>query len=129
MKANEYQIGGTHYKREVQPWDYIARWHIDYFAGDAIVYILRHREKNKKQDLEKACHYCVKLIEVYEDPEIRFRPTGYVGASDVKKICTMYSMTEHEHNAISALSRWENKFDLLAAIDAIKLSIKAIYGA
>lgn len=56
--ANTEQVGGTHYKgRAIQPWDYIVANNIPFLEGSAIKHITRHREKGKKQDLEKEIHY------------------------------------------------------------------------
>lgn len=64
-KANEQQVGGTHYKNKpIQPWDYIAENGIGYFEGCAIKYLTRWREKGGVQDLLKAQHFISKLVEI-----------------------------------------------------------------
>lgn len=61
-RANDYQVGGSHYQHfAIQPWDFAKQ--LPYLEGTAIVYIARWREKNGIEDLEKAIHYCQKLIE------------------------------------------------------------------
>mgnify|MGYP001260803568 CR=1 FL=1 len=63
--ANSKQIAGTHYKsKQIQPWDFIAANNLDFFQGNIIKYVVRFRDKNGKQDLEKAKHYLEKLIEI-----------------------------------------------------------------
>jgi len=65
MKANEIQVGGTHYKgKTIQPWDYIAANDIGYFEGNIIKYVSRWRDKGGVDDLKKARHYLDKLIEL-----------------------------------------------------------------
>ena len=65
MKANDQQVAGSHYKKQViQPWDYIAANNIGYFEGNIIKYISRWRDKNGLEDLRKARHYLDKLIEL-----------------------------------------------------------------
>jgi hypothetical protein len=65
-EANATQVGGEHYKhRAIQPWDYIVSNDIPFLEGCAIKHLTRHREKNKREDLEKAIHYIRKAIEVY----------------------------------------------------------------
>lgn len=69
-KANDIQIGGTHYKQHnLEPWDAITSWEKDgaigYLEGNAIKYIVRHKSKGKKADLEKAIHYLQKYIEIH----------------------------------------------------------------
>lgn len=65
MTANERQIQGTHYKKQViQPWDYIAINGIPYLEGNVIKYVSRWRDKGGIADLEKAKHYIDKIIEL-----------------------------------------------------------------
>lgn len=63
--ANAQQVGGTYYQKPIQPWDFITANGIGFLEGNAIKYISRHREKNGKEDLQKAIHYLQKAIEVY----------------------------------------------------------------
>jgi len=65
MGANEKQVGGAHYKKKIQPWDFITANEIPFLEGNAIKYIVRHREKGGRADLEKAIHYLQKALEVY----------------------------------------------------------------
>lgn len=63
--AKDVQIGGKHYKElKIQPIEYIQANGLDYFEGNVVKYISRHRYKNGKQDLEKAKHYIDLLIEL-----------------------------------------------------------------
>ena len=64
--ANSIQVGGAHYQREIQPWDYIAANGLGYFEGCVIKYITRWRDKGGVQDLKKCVHYLEKLIEIEE---------------------------------------------------------------
>lgn len=64
-QANKIQHGGDHYKKKsIEPWDYIAANDIGFLDGNAIKYLTRWKEKGGIEDLKKACHYIVKLIEV-----------------------------------------------------------------
>jgi hypothetical protein len=65
-KANEVQIAGTHYRNEYQHWDYVADNGLGYFDGQVTKYVTRWRRKNGVQDLEKAKHFTLKLIELIE---------------------------------------------------------------
>lgn len=57
------QIGGNHYtKHTIQPWHIIDEYELDFYAGNALKYLLRYREKNGVEDLKKAQHYLEKLI-------------------------------------------------------------------
>lgn len=62
--ANQKQIGGSHYKTVIEPWDYIVANNLGYLEGNIVKYVSRYKNKNGLQDLEKALHYLEKLIEV-----------------------------------------------------------------
>ena len=58
------QIGGTHYQNfKIQPSKFAIENELLYPEGCIIKYILRHRLKGKKQDLEKAKHFIDMIIE------------------------------------------------------------------
>ena len=58
------QVGGTHYSSVIiQPSEFINRNNIPFAEGNAIKYLCRHKQKNQKQDLEKAIHYCQMAID------------------------------------------------------------------
>jgi hypothetical protein len=67
MSANDQQVGGTHYLRAIQPWDFIAANGIGFFEGNVIKYVTRWRDKAGVDDLKKARHYLDKLIELEEN--------------------------------------------------------------
>lgn len=51
------QVGGTHYVRHnIQPWDIIDEYGLDYYRGNAIKYILRNK-MDVYEDIRKAIHY------------------------------------------------------------------------
>lgn len=55
----------------VECWDFIAKYKLDYFVATAIKYVWRHKYKGKKQDLEKALEFLNKRIsleKIYERP-------------------------------------------------------------
>ena len=58
------QIGGDHYKLPIQPVTFIHANGIPFIEGNVIKYVVRHRQKNGKQDLLKAIHYLQLLIEL-----------------------------------------------------------------
>ena len=62
-------VGGTHYNcTSIQPVQYIRANGLDYFEGNAIKYITRHRVKGGRADLEKAIHYLEMLLDLdYKD--------------------------------------------------------------
>ena len=64
MKPYDKQIGGTHYQNfKIQPSKFVIENELLYPEGCVIKYILRHRLKGKKQDLEKAKHFIDMIIE------------------------------------------------------------------
>lgn len=61
------QVGGNHYsKHRIQPFDIIREYGLDFFEGNVIKYILRHKDKNGLEDLEKAKHYLEEMIKEYK---------------------------------------------------------------
>ena len=64
MKPYDKQIGGTHYQKfKIQPSKFVIENELLYPEGCVIKYIIRHRLKGKKQDLEKAIHFIEMIIE------------------------------------------------------------------
>lgn len=56
--ALEKEIGGNHYKGNYQPVELIEKVRMYFCCGNVLKYVYRHKNKNGKQDLEKALHYC-----------------------------------------------------------------------
>lgn len=65
-KANERQVGGNHYNKhgDLQHWDLVNIFKWDYFQGQITKYVMRWKDKNGVQDLEKARHFLDKYIEI-----------------------------------------------------------------
>jgi len=64
MESNVKQIGGEHYLKAIQPWDFIVANDLGFLEGNIVKYITRYKEKGGVVDLEKAKHYLEKLIEL-----------------------------------------------------------------
>lgn len=62
MSTRDYQIGGTHYQRTIQPWDIIETYDLNFWEGNAIKYICRQKG-DRIEDLKKAVHYLEHEIE------------------------------------------------------------------
>lgn len=63
--ALDTQVAGSHYKDlKIQPVEYIEANKLDYFQGNVVKYITRHRLKNKADDIRKAIHYCQLILEL-----------------------------------------------------------------
>lgn len=60
------QVGGDHYvKHNIQPWDIINEYGLDYYRGNAIKYILRNK-MDPYEDIKKAIHYLEYWLELVE---------------------------------------------------------------
>jgi len=58
------QHGGSHYKKyKIQPSKFVVENKLLYPEGCAIKYIIRHQDKNGKEDLLKAIHFIEMIIE------------------------------------------------------------------
>lgn len=66
-RPDDIQVGGNHYKTEnpaQQHWNLATDLGWNYLQAQVIKYMMRYRDKNGVQDLEKARHFLDKLIEV-----------------------------------------------------------------
>ena len=66
------QVGGTHYKKGVQPWTIALDWGLDPWSHNVVKYILRFPYKNEKEDLEKISHYVDFLLENYDEVTTKY---------------------------------------------------------
>ena len=55
-RPEHYAYGG------LEPWAVIAAWGLDYWAGNVVKYICRHKHKGGVKDLEKARAYLDEMI-------------------------------------------------------------------
>ncbi len=69
--ANGHQVGGQHYAKPIQHWDYVIAQGLGYFEGQITKYVSRWRDKNGLEDLKKARHLLDKLIEEVEAGRIK----------------------------------------------------------
>ena len=64
MRVWKKQIGGNHYKKyKLQPSQFVTENKLLYPEGCVIKFVVRHRDKGGKQDLEKAKHMIDMIIE------------------------------------------------------------------
>ena len=64
MSVWDKQHGGSHYQKyKIQPSKFVVENELLYPEGCVIKYIIRHRDKGKKQDLLKAIHFIEMIIE------------------------------------------------------------------
>lgn len=58
MSDSSNQIGGTHYQElSISPVEYIRANNLDFFEGNVIKYVTRHRRKDGAKDILKAVDY------------------------------------------------------------------------
>lgn len=119
MRANDIQVGGDHYKgRDTQHWDVIDRNGIGYLEGVATKYLCRWREKNGLQDLRKAEHYVLKLLE--EVHEHNRRPRGVVSELELIGLKNCYNLGTWECGAVRLLLTWSSAVHLEAALKDVR---------
>ena len=60
------QVGGNHYQKlTIQPIEFIVKNNIPFLEANVIKYVVRYKDKNGLEDLNKAKHYLEILIENY----------------------------------------------------------------
>lgn len=65
MSTLKKQEGGNHYNDEtrLQPWEIINKNDYNFYEGNALKYLDRHRRKNGAEDIRKAIHYLEAILE------------------------------------------------------------------
>jgi hypothetical protein len=59
------QVGGDHYKNfAIQPAEFLRANKVPHLEGEIIYRVLRHSQKNGREDLQKAIHSLQLLIEM-----------------------------------------------------------------
>lgn len=75
MNANDTQVAGNHYQSTYQHWDLVHDAKLGYFEGQITKYITRHRSKNGVEDIMKARHYTLKLLDLVRKHD--YKPKWY----------------------------------------------------
>lgn len=121
ISANSRQPGGTHYKTDYQHWDFVADCDLGYFEAQFTKYLCRHKNKNKRLDVEKSDHFLEKLIELHTSHTYppHHGPANYV---NLKRFLAAYEIepTSLEDKAITLVSFWVSKEDLVHAREHVK---------
>lgn len=127
MSANDTQVGGNHYKqKKFQVWDWDK-----YGIGTYELNIIRYasRQKDGKQDLQKAVHYVEKLEEQYEKWERRNRVPAVLRTKlyePCRQYCDEWQMGVLQREAVRTALTWEDPNDLIA-LKAILLEMIDAY--
>lgn len=128
MSANDTQVGGSHYKgKNFQPWDW-DKFGIGTYEMDILHYVTR--QKNGKQDLEKACHYVEKLIEQYHLYSRRNRVPSMLQMALVgpyHDYISEWKMCLHQRRIVHAALFWTRDSDLQVLLFELKAYIQDAY--
>ena len=82
MGSTNEQVGGSHYKdMPIQPIEFIVANDIPYREANVIKYVVRWRNKNGLEDLQKARHYIDMLIEEYVNVPTRVLEANRTGGN------------------------------------------------
>ncbi len=69
-KKQKDNINPTYYVgSKIQVSDFISEFKLDYFSGNIVKYVVRHKFKNGLEDLKKARWYLDKLISQHRDSQ------------------------------------------------------------
>lgn len=117
--ANAKQVGGAHYVpgEEFQHWDWAVENNLSYLEGTLTKYVVRHKSKAGRVDLEKTLHYAEKLYEVRSKsgPHIlQWRPKVMQG---LEKMTALYRLTEKETEVLRLAAEYGSLADLKALVE------------
>ena len=63
--ANDYQVGGDHYRMDYEHWDFVRDLELDYFMASITKYMCRDKGVPQEQ-CDKACHFIHKRTEIIQ---------------------------------------------------------------
>lgn len=100
MQANDRQVDGTHYRSEIQHWDYVIANDLDYFQAQITKYVTRWKKKNGIKDLEKAQHFLEKYLETIRNGAIPTAPKAAqqsvnLSTASLQRVLPHYEAREH----------------------------------
>lgn len=125
MKANDMQVGGDHYKSDLQHWDVVSKYNVPYLEGCASKYVSRWRKKNGIQDLEKALHFANKLKEVVSSTELfRVYHAGKVPFSVIERFVIANDLEMQERYVLLMLWSWSCVEDIASAINCLNTMVR-----
>ena len=120
-EVNDYQVGGDHYRSEIQHWDYIEENGIGYLEGCATKYATRSRKKHQSpvEDLNKAIHYCKKLQSLFLAGKRVNRANSKIFPG-VDSFSRANNLSPQETQVIAGLAYWQDAGDLEDVIEVIE---------
>lgn len=111
MSANDYQVGGDHYRGPLQHWDFMAEHGMGYFEGQITKYATRHYKKNKLLDCQKCLQFCEKLLELAHTD---FPPIGRAPKEErFREYAEFNELSDLEMNVIRRAMTWKSTADLI----------------
>jgi hypothetical protein len=121
MTANEKQVGGSHYKNttDMQHWDFIELYGLGYLEGYSTKYLVRWRQKGGLQDLQKAEHIVIKLLELHEKYG-RTNRSPIINEEACRAWCETQKMKVEDQVAFTCICAWRKNVDLRSAILLIR---------
>lgn len=125
MRANETQVGGTHYEGRFQHWDFtVAVLRNRYLEGQITKYVSRWRKKNGLQDLQKAEHFLHKLAEEYKDGRVSPLMPMKMMSKEALGYCVANELEGDDRIVIMAVASWSSIHELNQAHAALERMIK-----
>lgn len=120
MSANSKQVAGSHYQRgTTQHWDVVSGLGIGYLEGCSSKYLIRWRDKNGIQDLEKAEHFLEKLLEMIEQGAIT-KNRAKIQEASLKRFYTENKIPYPESLIVDMTFRWKNAAHVRQALDLLR---------
>lgn len=127
-QANTVQVGGNHYQQDsMQHWDFAIAANLGYLEGQITKYIDRHGRKNKRQDIEKARHFAVKLLETIENGLVKPRAQAIGPLKAFLDTRLRYSTPEY--SAVTNITLWQSANDVRGAIIDLDELLRQAYGS
>lgn len=123
VKANEMQVGGDHYRSVLQHWDVVTDHNIGYLEGCASKYVARWRKKNGLQDLQKARHFAVKLLEASQKGH---NAAGRVPLSTIEHFVIANDLEMSERAVLYCLWTWQTPQDVRLGISHLDALIRQV---
>lgn len=140
-RSHVEQVGGTHYQAPYQHWDLMDDHQVSYLESCASKYVMRWREKGGIQDLQKSISYLKKRLAAMEAKDTirenknveEFLSCGpsYIYRNfnipplKLDRFLDQANVPSEESWIIKLILQWENKNDLLSAIDGLAKLINA----
>ncbi len=126
VDANDIQIGGNHYKKSYQTWDFVVDTGMHYLLGTAVKYVSRWRVKGGLQDLEKAGHYIQKMIECVQEDRVEpvfHRRLAVVLGTRLTEFFNVQKLSDDERIIVTKCTTWSHTSDLQDALTLLNYVI------